>query len=215
MFSMIKRYFSFTGLIATLALVFAMTGGAIAAKKYLITSTNQISPSVLKKLKGAAGPAGPAGLTGVVGAKGATGATGVAGSPGSPGAPGAPGSPWTAGGTLPAGETETGTWGYVLAKEEEETVDISFTIPLKAALPEANVHIIKVAGEEENVCPGSSTEPEAEPGNLCLYVNSPPGLTGTPTIPSFLVSRVSGAVIVVSAGEEPSIGLGTWAVTAN
>ena len=57
--------------IATLALVFAMTGGAYAAGKYVITSTKQISPKVLKSLKGATGKAG---------ATGATGATGPAGS---------------------------------------------------------------------------------------------------------------------------------------
>jgi hypothetical protein len=34
----------------SLALVFAMTGGAYAARKIIITSTKQISPKVLKKL---------------------------------------------------------------------------------------------------------------------------------------------------------------------
>ena len=50
-----------SGVIATIALVFAMSGGAYAAKKYLITSTKQISPSVLKSLKGAAGKNGAIG----------------------------------------------------------------------------------------------------------------------------------------------------------
>jgi hypothetical protein len=90
---------------------------------------------------------------------------------------------------------------------------ISFTIPLAAALPEGNIHIIKAAGEEEGVCPGTTADPEAAPENLCLYVNSPPGLTGTPTFP-FLVSRVSGVIFAVVAEGAPSIGLGTWAVTA-
>ncbi|MGH2879601.1 MAG: hypothetical protein ACRDK4_08360, partial [Solirubrobacteraceae bacterium] len=57
----------------TLALVFAMTGGAYAAKKYLITNTKQISPKVLKQLKGAKGPAGPAGPEGKAGAPGSPG----------------------------------------------------------------------------------------------------------------------------------------------
>ncbi len=66
----------------TLALVFAMTGGAYAAKKYLITNTKQISPSVLKQLKGAKGPAGAAGANGTNGAPGAQGAKGENGAPG-------------------------------------------------------------------------------------------------------------------------------------
>lgn len=45
--------------IASLALVFAMTGGAYAAKKYLITSSKQIKPSALTEIaKKAKGPAG-------------------------------------------------------------------------------------------------------------------------------------------------------------
>src|SRR6187399_358703 len=62
--------------VAVLALVLALGGSAIAAKKYLITSTKQISPSVLKKLKGAQGLAGPAGTAGATGAKGDAGPAG-------------------------------------------------------------------------------------------------------------------------------------------
>ena len=65
-----------TSVIATLALVFAMTGGAYAAKKYLITSTKQISPSVLKALQGKAGPAGAAGAAGAQGPAGPAGPAG-------------------------------------------------------------------------------------------------------------------------------------------
>ena len=39
---------------ATLALVFAMSGSAIAASHYLVNSTKQISPKVLRKLAGSA-----------------------------------------------------------------------------------------------------------------------------------------------------------------
>jgi hypothetical protein len=75
----------------TLALVFAMSGGAYAAKKYLITSTKQISPKVLKQLQGKAGPAGapgPAGPAGPAGPQGPAGANGKDGANGAPGAPG-------------------------------------------------------------------------------------------------------------------------------
>ncbi len=55
----IRSRMTYANVIATLAMVFAMTGGAYAAKKYLITSTKQIKPSVLSQLKGKAGSAGP------------------------------------------------------------------------------------------------------------------------------------------------------------
>jgi hypothetical protein len=79
------RRITYANVAATLALVFSMTGSAIAAKHYLINSTNQISPKVLKKLKtpGPAGPMGPKGATGATGASGATGAGGATGAPGS------------------------------------------------------------------------------------------------------------------------------------
>jgi hypothetical protein len=58
--------------IALMALVFAMTGGAYAANHYVITSTRQIKPSVLKKkAKGKTGPAGPNGAPGATGPAGA------------------------------------------------------------------------------------------------------------------------------------------------
>ncbi len=79
--STLRTRFGIPGVISTIALVFAMTGGAFAAK-YLITSTKQISPSVLKKLKGAAGPAGAAGAQGAQGAAGANGTNGTNGSDG-------------------------------------------------------------------------------------------------------------------------------------
>ena len=47
-----RRHLNYANVIATLALVFAMSGGALAANHYLINSTKQINPKVLKKLKG-------------------------------------------------------------------------------------------------------------------------------------------------------------------
>jgi hypothetical protein len=43
-----RRHITYANVVATLALVFAMSGGAIAAKHYLVTKTNQISPKVLQ-----------------------------------------------------------------------------------------------------------------------------------------------------------------------
>jgi hypothetical protein len=82
MWSGIRRHLSYANIAATLALVFSMSAGAVAATHYLINSTRQINPKVLKKLKG---------KTGVKGAKGATGAQGPGGKEGSRGKTGSAG----------------------------------------------------------------------------------------------------------------------------
>jgi hypothetical protein len=91
--------------IAVVALVLAVTGTAVAAQRYIITNTKQISPAVLKQLAamggkgangapgangangtpGAAGPAGPQGPQGERGEKGEKGDRGLEGPPGPPG----------------------------------------------------------------------------------------------------------------------------------
>ncbi|MGA7704423.1 MAG: collagen-like protein [Solirubrobacteraceae bacterium] len=94
MLAKLRTRITYTNIAMTIALVFAMSGGAYAASKVLITSTKQISPKVLKQLKGAngnngatgaTGPAGPAGPTGPQGPQGAKGENGAAGSNGAPG----------------------------------------------------------------------------------------------------------------------------------
>jgi hypothetical protein len=74
-----RRHLSYANVAATLALVFAMTGGALAAKHYLINSTRQINPKVLKKLRGNAGKTGPKGVQGAQGLQGVTGGQGPEG----------------------------------------------------------------------------------------------------------------------------------------
>ena len=91
MFSRVRRHINATTVVAVVALVFAMTGGAFAASKFLITSTKQIKPSVLASLKGKAGAKGAAGPAGAQGAAGAQGPAGTAGPAGKDGAAGANG----------------------------------------------------------------------------------------------------------------------------
>jgi hypothetical protein len=80
-------------IIAVVALFVALGGTAVAANRYLITSTSQIKPSVLKELRGHAGATGPTGATGLAGSAGATGAPGPAGVTGETGATGKEGAP--------------------------------------------------------------------------------------------------------------------------
>jgi len=75
-------------IISIIALVLALGGSAVAAKRYLITNTQQISPAVLKKLSKLAAAQGTAGAPGTPGSPGAAGANGAAGQDGARGLPG-------------------------------------------------------------------------------------------------------------------------------
>jgi hypothetical protein len=232
MFSRLRKRFTYANVAMTLALVFAVTGGAYAASKYVITSTKQIKPSVLASLKGKAGPGGkegPAGKEGKAGAQGPAGEKGAAGANGANGVSvtsteskskigpcteggsefksaggatyacygkeGKEGSPWTAGGTLPSEQTEKGDWDLEATTQAVSHVatSVSFVVPLaKAPTP----HYLRFANnenpgtakepvynpttekEEEIVqpaCPGTYREPEAAPGNLCVYASAEEG----------------------------------------
>jgi hypothetical protein len=97
MFRHARRPLNYANVTATLALVFSITGGALAASHYVINSPKQINPKILKQLKGetgaigAQGKAGPAGEEGAAGKEGASGREGAAGKEGAEGRQGAPG----------------------------------------------------------------------------------------------------------------------------
>lgn len=195
MFSALRRRLTYTNVALTLALVFAMSGGAYAASKYVITSTKQIKPSVLKSLQGkagktgtngapgATGAAGPAGLTGPTGGggpQGPQGPQGVQGEPGKNGENGKPGKNGETGftETLPAGKTETGVWTFGPLSEEAAVGAVylaSFSIPLKEAIAEAHVHFINEEGKEVVFEGGEYKE---KPSELCT------GNVSAPTAPS-------------------------------
>lgn len=183
MFSTTRRPITFAGLSATLVLILAMSGGAWAAKKYIITSKNQIKPRVLKELKGATGKAGPAGpqgpagtngqpgaqgatgQAGATGEKGPTGPTGPTGPKGATGATGTTGSPWTPESELPEGATLTGGWQVSGAT----TTTVSFPLLLPEPL-EGTGEIHKPSESNfATFCPGSAEVPTANPGHFCIY----------------------------------------------
>jgi len=235
MVSRLRRHFGIPGTLAVLALVFAMFGGAYAAKKqgFIITKLSQIKPSVRNQLKGKQGPKGDSGPKGDAGARGAAGA---------PGAPGAPGSPWTVGGLLPSGETLVGSWSaeneWATAEnnvQEFLRVPISFGIPLKTApavrmfvapafmtVTSAGGFVLYTEPDAEAkfkaVCPGTADAPEAEPGNLCLYLDQ-----ATVEGSGYAVQKLFGATpsphtygwsLPLTLEPESAVE-GSWAVTAS
>jgi hypothetical protein len=146
--------------IALVALFIALGGTAVAAGRYIITSTSQIKPSVLKQLRrhdGATGPAGATGQAGTAGQagaqgapgsatsgeKGATGNEGPSGKPGEPGPPGASGTSVVArarsvGAVSSATETMTadplagGTWTQAANELDQLVLQLKVTVPPEA-----------------------------------------------------------------------------------
>jgi hypothetical protein len=108
-----RKRLSYANVVATLALVFAMSGGALAANSYLINSTKQINPKVLKKLTGKPGKNGAAGANGADGAAGANGPQGPKGAEGSEGAKGTDGATNV---VVHIAETKTSTHGNGFAQ---------------------------------------------------------------------------------------------------
>jgi hypothetical protein len=189
--------------------------------------------------QGSAGPQGPAGANGqdgaagqpgAPGAKGATGPSGPTGTKGATGAEGTEGSPWTAGGTLPSEATLTGTWavGQSWAMDEGgESVlwaPLSFSIPLdpSALGLGTTVHVIQAAAPPTASCPGNVGDPQAAPGNLCVYagklVNAVlPGVTvayGTNGDEVFNQVGTGGASVLVGVTGKGAEAKGSFAVTA-
>ncbi len=203
---------------------------------------------------GPVGPAGPQGPKGDAGAAGSAGAPGASvtskavptssatcahnggsefTSPsgtttacnGEPGEEGVEGSPWTAGGTLPPGATETGTFagglngteGYFLGGL---VLNVSFAIPLEAPIEEAS-NAIYVEGPVNEHCenaehpgPASQTNPEAAPGYLCMFPSGGIGLHFEEAFGAGGAIGVAGTNLFMSISEANPFAFGVWAVTA-
>jgi hypothetical protein len=159
----LRKHLSYANVVATMALVFAMGGSAIAASHYLIDSTRQINPKVLKKLRGNAGKRGATGTQGSPGLKGEAGAKGEPGLKGEQGAAG----PLLA--SLPSGKTLTGVYEIDSTSGGTAAIaggSISFEFPLASA---PNSKIILQGESPSAECPGSPAAPQAQPGFLCVY----------------------------------------------
>src|ERR1700722_18259594 len=233
MFAGIRRGITYTNVAMTFVLVFAMSGGAYAAKHYVITSTSQISPKVLGKLKGkpgAAGSQGPAGATRPQRPAGPTGPQGPAGETG-----------FTE--TLPSGKTERGVWSVLYTATpgggtpQIGSASLSFNIPLSEApeATEANNFVGPEEGEGEvsenktvipSHCKGTASNPVAIAGNLCVFASRLVNaricgdalglLLFDPATATLEEAGVSGAMINFGSIKEKEavLAIGDWAVTA-
>jgi hypothetical protein len=167
--------------VAVAALVVASTGSAIAAKHYMVSSTRQISPTVLKQLHGANGRAGATGPEGAMGPQGPAGAAGSNGSDGSNGAD------LTSHTPLPSGQSESGLFGDAGTGASGTTLLATVTYPQPLDAGIAPDHVVEGTTASTH-CSGPG---HADPGFLCVY------RTSTATV-SFAVSidtelRVAGA----------------------
>lgn len=218
MFSPLRNRFGIPGVISVIALVFAMLGGAYAAsdsgslRKAGASAKAKRGPRGPKGPEGPQGPAGPAGVNGKDGAqgpKGDTGSQGPQGPKGDKGDKGDPGDPWTAGGTLPAGKTETGNWGFGGTAAFDVSA-LSFNVPLSEA---PTLRFIETDGDDLTNCPGDATDPAAAPGQLCVYVSVLESASLYVEGDEYSAANPQGARLIFTGGAG-MLGFGTWAVTA-
>lgn len=243
MFSLLRNRLGVPGVLAIVAVVFAMAGGAYAANKVIITSINQIKPSVRNQLKGAVGPAGPQGSPGAKGDAGSAGASGKNGTStttaafvGSKGAcehggvevnSASPAALVCNGETgftetLPSEETETGVWAARLVGEENTTAEVylSFNIPLSDGIAASDIELLKNGDPSTANCPGTKSNPEAAPGKFCVYTSEELGgfthLFLDPSQGFVSGAGATGSILQIERepAEENAIAIGTWAVTA-
>ena len=242
MFSRLHNRLGTAGLvIAVIALVAALAGTAFAAAGLNSKQKKEVK-KIAKQFAGKQGPAGPTGAVGAAGANGAggpagaTGPTGAAGTNGATGPTGAKGAVGAAGAdgatgatgatgvsgftaTLPSGETETGAWA--LRYSGEGASAISFNIPLAADISSGSIVYpgdTAPANCDDGTAPLPSVDnPEADPGNICLFVALFESGVGDvqPVKPETFTGGAgkTGAILIfVSPGAD--MGLGTFAVTA-
>lgn len=123
-------------------------------------------------------------------------------------------------GTLAPGKTETGVYAidYTAAGGGQDgSADISFAFPLAAA---PNSEFIDLSATSDSNCPGTSANPTAAPGYLCVYaayeqnVGSSCITTTAGEWTCGAASQYGAAPYVTGAAAGRVASVGTWAVTA-
>ncbi len=180
MFPVIRRHLSYSNVAATLALVFAVTGGAFAATGHIgaagsgatasgsrasasssgATASAAYASAAKSKAKskgGARGPAGPKGATGATGATGSAGATGPGGAQGSAGTNGTNGTSGEPGKEGTPGAAGESVKSHEFTGEKEGKCPeggSEFKVGTKTATYACN-------GEKGVIHPGETLAPEA------------------------------------------------------
>lgn len=189
---------------------------------------------------GATGPAGPEGKPGADGKAGATGPTGPTGKTGPTGVTGAAGVTGPTGEAgpctetnpecrLPSGATLAGTWSLGSTPPERtfQFTSISFGLRVENEEGEKPTLVYLAQEEEAEECPGTASEPAADPGFLCVYEGFSPSTVGENSFLSGLFMTTVGDTLVFQSPEatkeekekgegpfQPILMEGTWAVTA-
>ena len=124
--------------------------------------------------------------------------------------------------TLPSKKTETGVWSYQ-GVPATANIPISFNIPLPAPITEASNVIFNEPTNEhcenaEHEELASVSNPEADPGYLCIYKGVLLGAKFAKSLnPASFGEGTSVAGALLQFEEDTGathLGLGTWAVTA-
>ncbi|HXH77710.1 hypothetical protein [Nocardioides sp.] len=192
---------SYANVTATLALVVALGGTSVAAvglaknsvgtpqlQKNAVTSA-KVKNGSLKSVDfgsgqlptgpaGATGPAGPRGPAGPAGVAGPAGATGAVGATGATGATGLQGAAGPLVDVLPSGRTLRGAFGFgATASGADQFQEDAVSLPFPLASDPAVT--IRPAGALATAdCPGTRDNPQAAPGNLCVYVGHTNRMSG-------------------------------------
>jgi hypothetical protein len=122
---------------------------------------NKIAKAAQNALRGATGPQGPQGERGAKGEQGPKGTTGAAAVPGE---------------TIPVGATLRGAASTGALESGSPSGSVGSRTGVSFGgfqLPSRPVaHVIPAGGPGTAACPGSSAQPAATSGNLCIYITS-------------------------------------------
>jgi hypothetical protein len=219
---------TYANVVASVALVLAMGGGAYAAINSVPGPGGVIHGCYARRT-------GSLRLVGVArkcarseyaisfnqkGRTGQAGARGLPGAPGTPGAPGAPGAPGPVTGTLPRGITLRGTYTVrdrATAANDDLSVPISWGFSLATA---PATHFVSQGSPAPSGCAGgTAAAPAADPGNVCIYAAS--GTNDSVLVFDTVSANVNTSqpygtgllITAIAAGEFGSFG--SWAVTGS